>query len=104
MWDGFQPPHKSKLCSFISLEIFAGNSSFKAVLAASPELFTAHYRSVVPAHNTPNNISRELQQFQCGDYELLHISAVVGNSLQPFSLFTVLNASPRNRNSSPGLR
>jgi hypothetical protein len=57
---------------------FAGNSSFKAVLAASSVLFTAHYRSVVPAHNTPNNICRELQQFQCGDYELLHISAVSG--------------------------
>ena len=76
---------------------FAGNSSFKAVLAASPVLFTAHYRRVVPAHNTPNNISRELQQIRCGDYELLHISAVVGNSLQPFFLFTVLNASPRNQ-------
>jgi hypothetical protein len=57
---------------------FAGNSGFKAVLAASPVLFTAHYRSVVPAHNTPNNIRRELQQIRCGDYELLHINAVSG--------------------------
>ena len=74
---------------------FAGNSSFKAVLAASPALFTAHYRIVVPAHNTPNKVSRELQQIWRGDYELLHISAVVSNSLQPFFLFAVLNASPR---------
>ena len=73
---------------------FAGNSSFKAVLAASPVLFTAHYRSVVPAHNTPNKVSRELQQIQGGDYELLHFSAVVGNSLQPYFLVAVLNASP----------
>ncbi|WP_316675027.1 hypothetical protein [uncultured Tolumonas sp.] len=69
--------------------------SFKAVWAASSVFFTAHYRRVVPAHNTPNNISREPQQIWRGDYELLHINAVVGNSLQPFFLFTVLNASPR---------
>ena len=69
---------------------FAGNSSFKAVLAASPVLFTAHYRSVVPAHNTPNNISRELQQIRYGDYALLHFIAVVSNSLQPFFLVAVL--------------
>jgi hypothetical protein len=49
---------------------------------------------VVPAHNTPNKVSRELQQIQGGDYELLHISAVVGNSLQPYFLVAVLNASP----------
>jgi hypothetical protein len=52
------------------------------VLAASPVLFTAHYRSVVPAHNTPNNISREHQPIRRSDYELLHISAVVGDSGQ----------------------
>ena len=50
---------------------------------------------MVPAHNTPNNFSRELQQIRSGDYELLHISAVVGNSLQPRFLFAVLNFSPR---------
>jgi hypothetical protein len=60
------------------------------VLAASSVLFAVHYRSVVPAHNTPNNISRGLQQIRCGDYELLHISAVVSNSLQPFFLVAVL--------------
>ncbi len=80
---------------------FAGNSSFKAVLAASSVLFTAHYRSVVPAHNTPNNISRELQKIWGGDYELLHINAVEGNSLQPFFLFAVLSASPRNQSLFP---
>jgi hypothetical protein len=42
---------------------FAGNSSFKAVLAASPVLFTVHYRSVVPAHNTPNNSVVGLSKF-----------------------------------------
>jgi hypothetical protein len=75
---------------------FACNSSFKAVLPASSVLFTAHYRSVVPAHNTPNKVSRENQQFRRGDYGLLH-SAVVCNSLQPFFLFAVLSASPRNQ-------
>ena len=67
------------------------------MLAARPVLFTAHYRRVVPAHNTPNNISREHQPIRHSDYELLHISAVVGNSLQPCFLFAVLNFSPRNQ-------
>ena len=80
---------------------FAGNSSFKAVLAASPALFTAHYRIVVPAHNTPNKVSREFQQIWRGDYELLHISAVVSNSLRPFFLFAVLNIGPRNQSLLP---
>jgi len=42
---------------------FAGNSSFKAVLAASSVLFTAHYRSVVPAHNTPNILAVGFSNF-----------------------------------------
>jgi hypothetical protein len=42
---------------------FAGNSGFKAVLAASPVLFTAHYRSVVPAHNTPNILAVNFSKF-----------------------------------------
>jgi hypothetical protein len=86
---------------FLFVGSFAGNSSFKAVLAASPVLFTAHYRSVVPAHNTPNYFSREFQQILGGDYALLHLSAVVSNSLQPFFLFAVLNASPRNQSLLP---
>ena len=64
------------------------------MLAASSVLFAVHYRSVVPAHNTPNKVSRELQKIRRGDYELLHISAVVGNSLQPCFLVAVLNLSP----------
>ena len=67
------------------------------MLTASPVLFTAHYRRVVPAHNTPNNISREHQPIRRSDYELLHISAVASNSLQPCFLFAVLNFSPRNQ-------
>ena len=48
---------------------------------------------VVPAHNTPNKISREHQENWGGDYELLHFIAVVGNSLQPCFLIVKLTAS-----------
>ena len=83
MWDCYATP-QVKVMQFLFVGSFAGNSSFKAVLAASSVLSTAHYRRVVPAHNTPNKVSRELQQIWRGDYALLHINAVVGNSLQPF--------------------
>jgi hypothetical protein len=48
---------------FLFVGSFAGNSRFKAVLAACPEFFTAHYRSVVPVHNTPNILALSFSKF-----------------------------------------
>jgi len=71
------------------------------VLAASPVLFTAHYRSVVPAHNTPNILALNFSKFGAAIMSFCTSAPSVGNSLQPFFLFAVLNASPRNQSLFP---
>jgi hypothetical protein len=55
--------HFIRYVSFYFAGSFAGNSSFKAVLAASPVLFTAHYREWCPRIIRQTNLVVSIQKF-----------------------------------------
>jgi hypothetical protein len=75
VWDSYAAP-QLEVMQFLFVGSFAGNSSFKAVLAASSMLFTANYREWCPLI-TRQFISALRQDIRCG-YELLHFIAVGG--------------------------